>query len=86
MNIIVYYDYVIGENEIPQKLLLRGNKPPEELIHEYFSEFWADGTQCEEKAKLYWNRDYTEAIQIGDFRVVPDEDYAVLKKYIGEAP
>jgi len=63
-NIIVYFDRVIGEHEIPQVALISGRKPPEELVHEYFSDFFVYGTKCEEKAGCYYSRDGAEAVII----------------------
>lgn len=84
MNIIVRYNYVIGENEIPQTLLLIGSKSAEELVHDYFKDFFFSRTVCEKKAELYWKSDYTEAVNINGWSEVPDGDYAVLRKYLEE--
>lgn len=81
--LVVRYHFIVGDCEVPKEVLLSGDGLPEDLVHEYFSDFF-EKTVVEEKASLYWSADGSQAVEVDGWTEVPEGDYAVLRKYLGE--
>lgn len=81
--VLVRYDYVVGEQEVPKQVLLDLNgRGPEETIHEYFKDFWGPDTRVEEKGGYYAERCWQAAVSIQGWQEVPPKDLEVLREYI----
>lgn len=82
-GILVRYTGVSGESEFACLTLLpyRKNVPPEKAVHKYFSDFFGKGTQ-QENERWYFSEDNCQAVKVEGWRLVPQADYEVLKKYV----
>jgi len=81
--ILVRYTGISGEAEFACSKLIpfTGDVPAEEVVHNYFSDFFCNGT-VQEDSFTYYSADYCQAVKIEGWTVVPYADYAVFRKYI----
>ncbi len=82
-GILVRYTGISGEAEFVCSVLIpyTGDVPAEEVVRNYFSDFFCDGTIQEDNC-VYYSADGCRAVRVQDWIVVPPADYAVLAKYI----
>ena len=82
-GIFVRYTGISGEAEFACSVLIpyAGNVPVEKAVRDYFSDFFGEGTKREDYF-LYVSQDGCRAVKIDGWSIVPQADYAVLKKYV----
>jgi len=82
-GILVRYTGISGEAEFACSVLIpyTGDAPAEEVVRNYFSDFFCDGTIQEDNC-VYYSADGCRAVRVQGWIVVPPADYAVLAKYI----
>lgn len=71
-------DEALGHTLIP----LGPEKSAEDAVHNYFYDFFFDGTRCEKKAVEYWRADECAVLKVSTWRKVPPHEFAVLRKYL----
>ncbi|MGB9804401.1 hypothetical protein [Desulfofundulus sp.] len=81
-GVLVWYTCVHGEVEFAEVVLLelREGETPEQAVENYFKDFFADETIFEDG--VYYSADFSEAVGVNSWKVVPPGDYAVLRKYL----
>ncbi|RJX17697.1 MAG: hypothetical protein C4570_07790 [Ammonifex sp.] len=82
-GLLVKWTVRSGEFEDIGRALLRFpyKRKPEDVIDKYFSDFYGEGTVCEEYARCYARPNGEQALEVDDYQVVPPRDYEVLKRY-----
>ena len=81
----VKYSFVSGETNVPCRILIQGkeNQTQEQAVHDYFKAMWGEKTECDGMAHRYNEYTMLEAVEIYRVMEVPEEDVAVLEKYMG---
>jgi hypothetical protein len=82
-DVLVNYNYMIGDVEVFGQVLIEmeGSETLEDAIHNYFMKFWGeDGIEKYEKCRRYYSFD--RAIKIDDWRLVPEREAKILKRYL----
>ncbi len=83
MKLIVSYDFRSGEfeNNGYSILNIRKGEKPEEVIENYYSDFWGEEQTQHEGNGIYSGWGYSVCIKIKGWKLCNDKDFKVISKY-----
>ena len=83
MILFVKFDYCSGEYENGSMVILQSKlKRVDAVLHRFFSQYFGDKTNCEEKARLYSGWGFQVAVKIKSWQEVPVAELEILNRYV----
>jgi len=81
-HILVYFDSIIGEEEVDRVIVVSGKGKEEDIVHAYFKEFWGDETVTANPAMRYERQDGAVGVKIRGWTVLTPKEVKVLKRLL----
>lgn len=80
-SILVSYEVISGDwsAQSTRSFRLEGRRP-EDVIHDYFRDFWGEDTEVETKGSRYHHNSWEQAVKISSIRTISDEEMELLEK------
>jgi hypothetical protein len=84
MHYLIKIEDVIQEYQFAGHVIIQSDLSENSAVHNYFKDYWKEGTKCIEKANKYEEIFGEGYVKIIGVREIPEEDALVLEKYMDE--